>query len=54
MVLSKLIVKFGTGHNFGVGILSKEAQNRLLRFLKHHLKDLSLSFQKIALLDQRN
>ncbi len=47
--------KFGTDHNFpflekdhGIvhGILSKTAQKRFL-ILTHHLKGLSLSFQKI-------
>ena len=71
MVCSNL--KFGTGHNFPFsekdrdfdkipwaiahGILSKSgAQNRLL-ILTHHLKGLSLNFQKIiklTLLDHRN
>ncbi len=59
--------KFGTGHNFPFsgkdhglyivhGICQKQSQNRPL-ILTHHLKGLSLSFQKIiklTLLDQQN
>ncbi len=58
MVCSNL--NFKTSHDFSFsgkyhGILSKQAETRLT-ILMHHLKDLSLSFQKIiklTLLDQQ-